>query len=61
MLNLILLIIRALAYLSGAIGLFFSLVFFFAVLTDKKKRSTARRWRHTSVSENPPLEVSRHG
>jgi hypothetical protein len=50
---------RALGYLLGAVGLFLSLLFFFAALKDKKKRLTGRR--DTWVSENPPLEVSRHG
>jgi hypothetical protein len=50
---------RALGYLLGAVGLFLSLLFLFAELKDKKKRLRAQR--DTSVSENPPLEVSRHG
>jgi hypothetical protein len=61
MLSIIVLFIRALGYLLGAVGLFFSLLFFFAALNDKKKGSTVRAWRNTSVSENPSLEVSRHG
>ena len=52
---------RALGYLLGAVGLFLSLLFFFAALKDKKKRLTERGRRDTWVSENPPLEVSRHG
>jgi hypothetical protein len=50
-----------LGYLLGAVGLFLSLLFFFAALKDKKKRLTDRGRRDTWVSENPPLEVSRHG
>jgi hypothetical protein len=61
MLSIIVLFIRALGYLLGAVGLFLSLLFLFAELKDKKKRLTERAQRDTSVSENPPLEVSRHG
>jgi hypothetical protein len=61
MLSIIVLLIRALGYLLGAAGLFLSLLFFFAGLQNKKKRLTQRAWRDSSVSENPPLEVSRHG
>jgi hypothetical protein len=61
MVRLILLLIRMLGYFVGAIGLFLSLLFFFAELKDNKKRLTRRSRRMASVSENPPLEVSRHG
>jgi hypothetical protein len=52
---------RVLGYLLGAVGLFLSVLFCFAALKDKKNRLTDRARRDTSVSENPPLEVSRHG
>jgi hypothetical protein len=61
MVSIIALFIRALGYLLGAVGLFLSLLFFFAALEKKKNRLTDRSPRDTSVSENPPLEVSRHG
>ena len=61
MLNLMILLVRALGYLLGAVGLFLSLLFLLAELKDKKKRLSDRARRDTSVSENPPLEVSRHG
>jgi hypothetical protein len=61
MISIIKILVRALGYLLGAVGLFLSLLFFFAVLKDKRKRLTERARRDTAVSENPPLEVSRHG
>ena len=61
MFNLIISLVRALGYLLGATGLFLSLLFLFVELKDKKKRLNERAQRNTSVSENPPLEVSRHG
>jgi hypothetical protein len=61
MISIIKILVRALGYLLGAVGLFLSLLFFFAVLKDKRKRLTERARRDTGVSENPPLEVSRHG
>jgi hypothetical protein len=61
MLGILLFFARALGYLLGGVGLFLSLLFFFADRQNKKKRLWERSPRHTSVSENPPLEVSRHG
>jgi hypothetical protein len=61
MLGIIFFFVRTLAYLLGGFGLFLSLLFFFAARQNKKNRLWERLPRHTSVSENPPLEVSRHG
>jgi hypothetical protein len=61
MLGILLFFTRTLAYLLGGFGLFLSLLFFFAVRQDRKKRFLQKSPRHTWVSENPPLEVSRHG
>jgi len=61
MLGILRFLARALAYVLGGCGLFLSLLFFFANLQERKKRLLQRSPRHTWVSENPPLEVSRHG
>jgi hypothetical protein len=60
MLGILLFFARTLAYLLGGFGLFLSVLFFFAN-RQNKKRVWERSPRHTSVDENPPLEVSRHG
>jgi hypothetical protein len=61
MLGILFFFTRMLAYLLGGFGLFLSLLFFFAVRQDRKKGFLQKSPRHTWVSENPPLEVSRHG
>ena len=61
MLGILRFVARALAYLLGGFGLFLSLLFFLADRQDRKKRLLQRSSRRTWVSENPPLEVSRHG
>jgi hypothetical protein len=61
MLGILFFFTRTLAYLLGGFALFLSLLFFFAVRQDRKKRFLQKSPRHTWVSENPPLEVSRHG
>lgn len=61
MLGILRFVARTLAYLLGGFGLFLSLLFFLADRQDRKKRLLQRSPRHTWVSENPPLEVSRHG
>ena len=61
MLRIILFFARALAYLLGGFGLFLSLLFFLAGRQDRKKRLLQRSANPAWVSENPPLEVSRHG
>jgi hypothetical protein len=61
MVGILLFFARALVYLLGGFGLFLSLLFFFANRQDRKTRLLQRSPRNTWVSENPPLEVSRHG
>jgi hypothetical protein len=61
MLGIILFFARALGYVLGAVGLFLSLVFFFADRKEKRKRLQESSQSQAWVSENPPLEVSRHG
>lgn len=59
--GIILFLARALGYLLGGVGLFLSLVFFFADRRNRKKRLQQGSQGEMWVTENPPLDVSRHG